>query len=227
MSAAESATPGDTAVSASEPAPVARDHVNHQTPGQWWGGRLFFWAFVGFIAAYVAVLSGAMFVFQFGMSELPCPLCILQRMAMMLAAIGPVYIVAQTLRGRGGAGTVMTGIGLAIIGAILGMMMSTRQILLHIAPDDPGYGEAILGLHLYTWALVSFVVVLVFCGLALLVAPAVLPTAPTGRVGRTIAWIVIALLLITILLNAVVVFVEAGWNWFLPDDPTEYLLFAG
>lgn len=36
---------------------------------------------------------------------------------------------------------------------------STHQILLHIAtPGDPGYGPAVMGLHLYTWAFVTFAI---------------------------------------------------------------------
>ena len=58
-------------------------------------GKLGFWAQVAFIAAYVGILSTAMYVFQFGLGEMPCPLCITQRMAMMaaaMAALGPFSI---------------------------------------------------------------------------------------------------------------------------------------
>lgn len=190
-------------------------------------GLLSFWAHVGFIAAYLGILSVAMFWFQFAQGEFPCPLCITQRMAMMLVVIGPIYIVASALRGRSSLAVLGTGTGIAILGAVLGMAMSARQVLLHIAPGDPGYGTAVLGMHLYTWALVSFVVVLVFSGVMLAGARWLIPVAPTGRVPRTIAWIVIWLFIATILLNAVVVFAESGWNWFLPDDPTGYRLFGG
>ena len=43
-------------------------------------GKFGFWAQVLFVLAYVGILSTAMFVFQFGFGELPCPLCITQRM---------------------------------------------------------------------------------------------------------------------------------------------------
>ena len=61
--------------------------------------KLSFWAFVAFLVAYVGILSMAMFVFQFGLGELPCPLCILQRMGMMLASLGALYVVVRALRG--------------------------------------------------------------------------------------------------------------------------------
>ena len=124
--------------------------------------KLSFWAFVAFLVAYVGILSMAMFVFQFGLGELPCPLCILQRMGMMLASLGALYVVVRALRGELLLRELATGLGLAILGAVVGAAISIRQILLHILPGDPGYGEAVLGLHLYTWALITFVVVIVF-----------------------------------------------------------------
>nr|WP_281370290.1 disulfide bond formation protein B [Microbacterium pseudoresistens] len=186
-----------------------------------------FWAHTAFILAYVGILSTAMFYYQFAQGEFPCPLCIAQRMAMMIVTLGPLYIVVRALRGQSTLATLATGSGIAILGAVLGMAMSSRQVLLHIAPGDPGYGTAVLGMHLYTWALVTFVVVLVFCGVVLALGRWVVPLAPQGTVLRTVVWIVIGLLLFTIAINAVVVFIESGWNWYLPDNPTEYRLFAG
>jgi len=57
---------------------------------------------------------------------------------------------------------------LSILAAMVGAAGSIRQILLHIEPGDPGYGPAILGLHLYTWALVTFVIAIVGCAVMLL-----------------------------------------------------------
>lgn len=203
------------------------EHSSAALPARSIIGVLSFWAHVAFIAAYVGILSTAMFWFQFAQGEFPCPLCILQRMAMMLTAIGPVYVVARALKGRSSLASLATGAGIAILGAVLGMTMSARQVLLHITPGDPGYGTAILGLHLYTWALVSFIVVLLFCGVVLALGRWTVPAAPHSAVLRGIAWAVIGLLLLTIALNAVVVFAESGWNWYLPDNPTGYRLFGG
>lgn len=183
-----------------------------------------FWAQIAFIVAYFGVLSTAMFVFQFGLGEMPCPLCITQRMGMIASSLGAVYIVTQSLRGTLTTSRYLSGLGMAILGAIVGGIMSVRQIELHILPGDPGYGTAIMGLHLYTWALISFVVVIVFAGVLLLFGTAFEPIAPTGRVWRTIAWVVVWAFFATIVLNMVVVFFEEGFNWFLPDDPTGYEL---
>ncbi len=187
-------------------------------------GKLGFWAQIAFLLAYVGVLSSAMFYFQFALGELPCPLCILQRMGMMLSSLGPLYIVIHSLRGTLAPADFMTGLGFAIVGALLGAAMSIRQILLHIMPGDPGYGTAVLGLHLYTWALVSFVVVIVFAGVLLMFGTEFLAIAPAAPVGRAIAWIVVWIFIATIVANLIAVFFLEGFNWFLPDNPTTYEL---
>ena len=190
-------------------------------------GKLGFWAQVAFIFAYVGILSTAMFVFQFGMGEMPCPLCITQRMAMMAASLGPVYVIVSSLRDRLTTTKFMVGLGMAVIGAVVGMVMSTRQIELHIMPGDPGYGTAIMGMHLYTWALVTFVVVLLFAGALLLFGHEFQPVGPNAKWARTLAWIIVWAFIATIAVNMLVVFAEEGFNLYLPDDPTGYVLFGG
>lgn len=189
-------------------------------------GKLGFWAQIIFIAAYVGILSTAMFVFQFGFCEMPCPLCITQRMAMMAASLGPVYIIVRTLRGHLTTTKFMVGLGMAIVGAVVGSIMSIRQVELHILPGDQGYGTAIMGLHLYTWALITFVVVLVFAGLLLLFGHEFMPVPPEAGWARTLAWIVVWVFIATIAINMVVVFVEEGFNLYLPDNPVGYELIG-
>ena len=55
-----------------------------------------------------------------------------------------------------------------MLAATLGLCISLRQILLHIAPDDPGFGTPILGYHLYSWAFGIFVAMLLCSGISLL-----------------------------------------------------------
>lgn len=190
-------------------------------------GKLGFWAQVAFIFAYVGILSTAMFVFQFGMGEMPCPLCITQRMAMMAASLGPVYVIVSSLRDRLTTTKFMVGLGMAVIGAVVGAVMSIRQVELHILPGDPGYGTAIMGLHLYTWALITFVVVVLFAGALLLFGHEFQPIAPEAKWARTLAWVVVWAFIATIAVNMLVVFAEEGFNLYLPDDPTGYVLFGG
>lgn len=108
----------------------------------------------------IGVLAGSLHL-QFGIGEQPCPLCIVQRSAMIGLAIGPMMNLLWGMNPRHYA--------LSILAAVVGAAGSTRQILLHIAtPGDPGYGPAVLGWHLYTWALVTFVVGIVGCALLIM-----------------------------------------------------------
>lgn len=169
-----------------------------------------------------AVLVGA-FVVQFGQGEFPCPLCVLQRMAMMLCALGPAYVIMKARAGEVKATDFATGYGMSVIAAVAGAFISIRQILLHIVPPDPGYGDPVLGLHLYTWALLVFVAQIIAAGLNLVFAREL---EPRGEVGfgwfsKLVLWLFGAI----IVANAVAVFAEEGLHWTLPDDPDSYRLF--
>lgn len=48
------------------------------------------------------------------------------------------------------------------------LVVSTRQVLLHIMPGDAGYGSALLGYHYYTWALLGFIAAIVLLASILL-----------------------------------------------------------
>ncbi len=176
------------------------------------------------IFAICGVLLGA-FWMQFGEWEFPGPLCIIQRMAMMLCALGPALIVMDGLREREvPLPTVLAGYGMSVLGAIVGLAASARQILLHIMPGDAGYGGTVAGMHLYTWALIVFLVVLAFSGTRLVVFHAL---RPQRGEGRGTALFVLWLFGLIIAANAIAVFFEAGLNWYLPDNPTQYLLIDG
>ncbi len=174
------------------------------------------------VLAICGVLAGA-FVVQFGEGEVPCPLCILQRMAMMLCALGPAYVILQGRDGQVSATGFATGYGLSVVAAACGACISARQVLLHIVPPDPGFGSPVFGLHLYTWALVVFGVVLLMSGLNVIFIREMLPDPQV-----TVGWVsqgVICLFAVIIVANMVVVFCQEGLHWTLPDDPTRYELF--
>jgi len=81
-----------------------------------------------------------------------------------------------------------------------------------------------MGMHLYTWALIVFLVVLGFSGTRLLLFHSVSPQRGEGRgVPRAILW----LFGLIIAANALAVFFEAGLHWYLPDNPTSYRLIEG
>jgi len=181
---------------------------------------------VGYLAVHLeilvlcCVLLGA-FGIQFFEGELPCPLCILQRLGMMLAATGAAFILVKWKDGELSPGDYMVGHGMVILAALGGSFVSIRQDLLHIMPGDPGYGDPVMGLHLYTWALVVFVCLVGSSAVCLLFNGWFLE----GR-ARTGWWskAALGLLALLILANTANIIVEQGFHFLLPDDPPRYQL---
>ena len=118
------------------------------------------WVNVLALLALLGVLAGSLHL-QFGVGEQPCPLCLIQRSGMIGLAVGPALNLLWGFKARNYA--------ISILAACAGGAGSIRQILLHIAdPADPGYGPAVFGLHLYTWAFVTFAVGVIGCAVMLL-----------------------------------------------------------
>ncbi|WP_315855267.1 disulfide bond formation protein B [Chenggangzhangella methanolivorans] len=112
--------------------------------------------------------------------------------------------------------------GLAILSALVGGAISTRQVLLHIMPGDAGR-RTVLGLHLYTWALILFVVIAAGCALLLMFERQfeAEPSPGAGLKAFGVAAFAIAALLV--LGNGVSTVLECGGG-LCPDDPTDYQL---
>lgn len=161
----------------------------------------------------IASLLLAAFAFQVVLQELPCPLCLLQRVAFAALAVGPIL----NLR----FGPRPSHYALSLLAAVLGAVFAMRQVLLHIAPGDPGYGSAILGYHYYTWAFICFAAAVVLIALVMLFdrqfeaegRPAL------GLFEKGAVWLVIGVTAA----NALSVFAECGLN-ICPDNPVSYRL---
>jgi disulfide bond formation protein DsbB len=175
------------------------------------------------VNVWVLVLTlTAAFGFQLIAGEPPCPLCVMQRIALMMCGLGPLYMLRQARNGGLTARDVAIGSGIAIIAALLGATASTRQVLLHILPGDRGFGTPFLGLHLYTWCLIAFISQIAASGLMLL-------GSAWLKEGERVAWratsVTAGAFVILVVANLLSVIAEAGFNWDLPSDPTGYLLF--
>lgn len=99
------------------------------------------------LVVVAGILTAAM-VMQYGKGELPCPLCLLQRVALF----GIAYGVMQNFRGRFS----YQNTGISLIFAVLLLVVATRQTLLDIYPR-PGHdyiGTAVLGLHMPVWSVI-------------------------------------------------------------------------
>jgi disulfide bond formation protein DsbB len=167
-------------------------------------------------AAGVAIVLLAAFGLQFGLNELPCPLCNLQRVAFVLCGFGFVL----NLR----FGVQALHYGLTLLGALFGLAVSGRQVLMHIASGSEGYGPPLFGLHLYTWALVLFFAVIAATALLLILSGQPERDRSDHQaalrfrgVSRFVAYILVA----ATLANAASSFALCG-PASCPDDPSGY-----
>jgi disulfide bond formation protein DsbB len=175
------------------------------------------------ILVLCGVLGGSLFI-QVVLGDFPCPLCMVQRMAMMLCALGQVYILCKiNATGRICWPDFATGHAMTLFAALAGATMSIRQILLHIVPPDPGYGMAVFGLHLYTWGLFVFVAEVLAVAINLVLAPREWSENISGT--RRLTRFVLGAMTVLLIAFAVATFVEQGFHWVLPDDPVRNELF--
>lgn len=158
------------------------------------------------LLAIIGMLSYA-FVDQFYFGELPCPLCLMQRVGFVIIGF------ALVLNIRCGAHSAHYGWG--IIGSLVGMSVSLRQVFLHIAPGDKGFGATFLELHFYTWAFVAF--------MGLIAGQAILLMLPNRDVRSRsgFANTLVILFILLVLVNLVSTLLECGTGP-CADDPVAY-----
>jgi disulfide bond formation protein DsbB len=101
----------------------------------------------------VDTLLALAFIDQLWFRDLPCPVCILQRAAFVAAGCG---IALNLVLGQR-----PSHYGVTILGAVAGGAIALRQMLLYIVPGSGSYGNEVLGMHLYSWAFIGFVGIVV------------------------------------------------------------------
>ncbi|MGH4035091.1 disulfide bond formation protein B [Actinomycetota bacterium Odt1-20B] len=199
-------------------APLAeRDAEGFLGQVQYWFACLFAVGWTGIVCAGLGV--------QFGSWDYPCPLCMVQRMFMLLAALGALHIVRKGMTGTVTGRDYMAGWGLALVACIAGGFASWRQTMLHILPGDKGYGAPVLGLHMYVWAWILFMASVVAVGIVMSLAHVTAAREIQIRPQRTVGRLVFGFVALIIAVNLVAVFLLEGFHWFLPDDPTRYQFF--
>jgi disulfide bond formation protein DsbB len=162
----------------------------------------------------IALVLAVAFAAQLLLDELPCPLCLIQRIQFAMLAVGPILNVRFGPR--------PSHYAVSLFAAIAGAAFAARQILLHIMPGDPGYGSALLGYHYYTWAFIGFAVAIIALAVVLLLDEQFRDDGkpqPSGAFARAAVWLVIALTV----LNVVSTLMECGFSA-CPDNPLAYEL---
>ncbi|WNV10451.1 disulfide bond formation protein B [Tardiphaga sp. 709] len=164
--------------------------------------------------ALAALLAGA-FAAQLLLGELPCPLCLLQRIMFALLAIGPILSIRFGPR--------PSHYALSLLAAVFGAAVSTRQVLLHITPGDPGFGTALFGYHYYTWALIGFIAAIVLLSLVLLFDRQFEKDPAAHSTPSVLAHIAVWLVIGLTAANVASTLLECGFKA-CADDPVVYEL---
>jgi disulfide bond formation protein DsbB len=140
-----------------------------------------------------AILTTAM-ILQYHGGEIPCPLCLLQRVAMFGVCFGIILHFRHGYSARND--------GLSMLFALLLLIVSARQTLLDIYPR-PGHsyiGSAVLGLHMPVWSVIIAVAILVAYAIKFAVLGEPLrdpqPSPGLNRIARLLSLYIIAICLI-------------------------------
>lgn len=124
----------------------SHDHDDEQAYIQHKWTRLHFLYLLGMMLVTAAILTAAM-VLQYAYGELPCPLCLLQRVAMLGVYFG-IMLQFRT-------GLAFQNSGIMLLFAIFLLIVSVRQTLLDIytRPGHEYIGTAVFGLHMPVWSI--------------------------------------------------------------------------
>ncbi len=158
----------------------------------------------------VLVLS---FTFQIIYHELPCPLCLYQRLGFFGIALGFLLNLRFGFR--------PSHYAVVILSAVYTSFVSLRQIALHIVPGTGSYGDPVFGYHLYTWSFIISMLVLVSTTLMMGYDRQYKKTRYHNGQFRGIVKFLFALTLLLLGLNVASVYLECGFNT-CPENPTVY-----
>jgi disulfide bond formation protein DsbB len=166
------------------------------------------------VIGVIAILIVTLF-YQYVLYQLPCPLCLLQRLGFIGIGLGYLLNLLNGFRSSHYA--------IIYLSALFILISSLLQILLHIAPGDPGYGDILLGLHFYTWAYIASIYFILSTSLLLFVEYQFneVPFQSTSRCTLILSYSLLAIIVV----NAVSAFLECGLSQ-CPSNPVSYLLIS-
>lgn len=166
---------------------------------------------LGLLGITSVLLMGA--VLQVARNELPCPLCLLQRVGFVMVMFGFMLNIIY--------GTQQRHYGVILVGALFGAATALRQVSLHVIPGTPGFGSPILGMHYYTWAFAIFMMTIV--GVAVLLMLWDNRASTKHYQMNALGKFACVLAIVAVLINVLLTFVECG-PYQCPDNPVTYWL---
>ncbi|WP_116964557.1 disulfide bond formation protein B [Fastidiosibacter lacustris] len=171
----------------------------------------------------VTFIIAIAFAFQFIFRELPCPLCLLQRLGLLGIAFGFLLNVRYHVR--------PAHYSLSLLSAVLTSFVALRQIALHITDPD-GYGSAILGIHMYTWVFIFCIVAIIYIGLIMTITQQYEIeqdkkeiAEARGKKIRIFSHIAFIIFVLIIAANIISTLTECGLSE-CPDNPVSYILLS-
>jgi disulfide bond formation protein DsbB len=160
---------------------------------------------------FISLILLSAFFFQIYLNEIPCPLCLLQRLAFVGVGIGLISNLNQSNK----------PVHFLIINtsALFGLFVSLRQIMLHSLPNDPGYGSDIFGMHMYTWSAIIFFIIILISSITFSLINFKDKSIRITYFGKIISLIFICI----IIFNIITIFLVSGFHVY-PENPTNYLI---
>lgn len=154
------------------------------------------------------------FILQIRYHELPCPLCLLQRLGVLAITFGFLLNVRFKIR--------PAHYTLSLLAAMLTASICVRQIFLHVIPGDPGYGLPILGLHLYTWLFLLCVGIIIYISVIFSISPQYEYDLRSKNKGmQLLTHIVFVLIFLLGISNGISTYLECGIKA-CPENPVKY-----
>lgn len=156
------------------------------------------------------------FVDQLWFRDLPCPICILQRVGFIAAGFGLALNLIFGPR--------PSHYGIVLLGAMVGGVISAHQITWYIVPGTGSYGNAIFGLHLYTWALMAFALMVLGTAIMLMFDRQFAGSGHLSPPWRVLSVSAVTLLGLLAVANVVSTLFICGLGT-CPEIPSGYLIF--
>lgn len=162
------------------------------------------------VLAIVGILALAL-IFEFVLHELPCPLCLLQRIGFYFMGFGFLLNLRFGFR--------PSHYSIVILGGLYTAFVAMRQISLHVIPGTGAYGYPVLGFHLYTWSFIITMVIVVLTTIFFGIDRQY--DAVITKKSNFLVHLLFALVTISLLVNTVSIFLECGLAA-CPDNPVKF-----
>ncbi|MGY8708923.1 disulfide bond formation protein B [Bradyrhizobium sp. 18BD] len=163
----------------------------------------------------ISLVLAVAFFYQLALGELPCPLCLLQRAGFI--AIGMGFLLNMRFGER------PSHYAMILIASLVTGFISMRQVSLHLAPGDPGYGSALLGLHFYTWALIAALGIVCYVALVFVLKDVTCDRDGAVPMRGPVSSAVFAIFALLVAANLLSTVLECGAGQ-CDDNPVRYLL---